>query len=70
MKETTIITNATNLISSIYTFKFTDISPDIRSTPMNNFPSWPSSEKPLCTYTVWYRLLIFSYATLTAHHCT
>jgi len=37
---------------------------------LNILPSWCSSEKPLCTYTVRYRLLMFSYATPTPHRCT
>jgi hypothetical protein len=31
--------------------------------------SWSSSEVPFCKQTVLYRLLMFSYPTLTAHRC-
>ena len=34
------------------------------------FPSWSSSEKRLCTYTLCYRLLVLSYATPTPRRLT
>jgi hypothetical protein len=36
----------------------------------NTLTSWSNSYRPLCTYCVWCRLLVFSYAILTAHRCT
>jgi hypothetical protein len=37
---------------------------------MNSLPSWSVSKRPLRTYTVWYRMFMSIYATLTAHRCT
>ena len=53
---------------SLYNLKIKVFSHDIWQIIMNILPSWSTSEKPLCTYTVWYRLLMISYATLTQLH--
>ena len=54
-------------IRSIHNLKLTVIGHDIWQKTMNILPIWCSSERPLCTYTVWYRLLMFTYATHTSH---
>jgi hypothetical protein len=50
-------------IWSIYNVKIAVISHNIWQKKMYTLPSWSSSETPLCTHTVWYRLFMFSYAT-------
>jgi hypothetical protein len=59
----------TEKIWSICNYKINIISHNILHKSLNILTIWSSSERPLCTYTVWYHLLIFSYANPTAHRC-
>jgi len=70
IKEMAPMTSGTNLIWSIYKLKITVNSQHICLKTMNTLTTWFRYERPPCPYSVWYRLLMFSYATLTAHRYT